>query len=42
VSHVTLVCRDGSGTVHGCVVQVEPLKLQKYGQFTDDPVRIKV
>ena len=33
---------DGSGTGHGDVEESELLKLQKNGQFPDDPVRIKV
>ncbi len=41
-----LICeekpRGGSGTGHGQVVQAELLKLQKSGQFLDEPVRIKV
>jgi hypothetical protein len=32
--------RGGSGTVHGHVAQAELLKLQKSGQFPDEPVRI--
>ena len=31
----------GSGTGHGQIAQAELLKLQKTGQFPDDPVRIK-
>ena len=35
--------RGGSGTGHwGLFTQAELLKLQKSGQFPDDPVRIKV
>jgi hypothetical protein len=35
--------RSGSGTGHlGLFAQVELLKLQKSGQFPDEPVRIKV
>ena len=33
--------RGGSGTGHGQIAQAELLKLQKTGQFPDDPVRIK-
>ncbi len=33
--------RGGSGTGHGHVAQAELLKLQKSGQFPDEPVRIK-
>jgi hypothetical protein len=32
----------GSGIVHGRFAQSELLKMQKSGQFPDDPVRIKV
>ncbi len=31
----------GSGTGDGQIVQAELLKLQKSGQFPDEPVRIK-
>ena len=34
--------RGGSGTGHGQIAQAELLKLQKSGQFPDEPVRIKV
>ncbi len=34
--------RGGSGKVHCLVAQAELLKLQKSGQFPDEPVRIKV
>ena len=34
--------RCGSGRVHGSIAQAELLKLQKSGQFPDEPVRIKV
>ncbi len=33
--------RGGSGTDHGQITQDELLKLQKRGQFPDEPVRIK-
>ena len=33
--------RGGSGTGHGQIAQAELLKLQKSGQFPDEPVRIK-
>jgi hypothetical protein len=33
--------RDGSGTVHSSIEEDELLKMQKSGQFADDPVRIK-
>jgi len=33
--------RGGSGTDHGQIAQAELLKLQKGGQFPDEPVRIK-
>ena len=33
--------RGGSGTGHGRFTEVELLKMQKNGQFPDDPVRIK-
>ncbi len=32
---------DGSETDHGSIVQGQLLKLQKNGQFPDEPVRIK-
>ena len=32
---------DGSETDHGSIVQGQLLKLQKSGQFPDEPVRIK-
>ena len=31
----------GSGSIHGQIAQAELLKLQKSGQFPDEPVRIK-
>ena len=34
--------RGGSGTCHAHVAQAEILKLQKSGQFPDEPVSIKV
>jgi hypothetical protein len=34
--------RGGSGTFHDLFAQAELLKLQKSGQFPDEPVRIKV
>ena len=34
--------RGGSGRIHGRFAQAELLKLQKSGQFPDEPVRIKV
>ena len=34
-------CRDGSGTVHWSIPEVELLKLQKSGQFANETVRIK-
>ncbi len=34
--------RDVSGRFHDLFAQAELLKLQKSGQFPDDPVRIKV
>jgi hypothetical protein len=33
--------RGGSGTGYGHVAQAELLKLQKSGQFLDEPARIK-
>ncbi len=33
---------DGGGRVHGHVPEAELLKLEKNGQFPEDPVRIKV
>ncbi len=32
---------DGSGRVHCLITQIELLKMQKIGQFVDDPVRMK-
>jgi hypothetical protein len=33
--------RDGSGRIHDLIALTELLKLQKSGQFPDEPVRIK-
>jgi hypothetical protein len=33
--------RGGSATVHGWFAQAELLKLQKCGQFPDEPVKMK-
>jgi hypothetical protein len=36
------VPRGGSGRIHDLIALTELLKLQKSGQFPDEPVRIKV
>jgi hypothetical protein len=34
--------RDGSGRIHDLIALTKLLKLQRSGQFPDEPVRIKV
>ncbi len=41
-SILSIIRKAKSGRVHGRVTQAELLKLQKSGQFPDEPVRIKV
>ena len=42
IEDVKIELCGGSGRVHGSIAQAELLKLQKSGQFPDEPVRITV